>query len=592
MNRFLQVFYIFFSAALLSLAIPNELYNFGSPFVALISLIPLYYVYINFSSYKQAALLTGLHTMLVHLMSSFWLAFFKDFAAFTLGASALGTGAIGAIIGPVLYSPFCKYKAHNTLRTYSSPCYGAFIPFRVLWFCTAYILYEWIKSCGWLGYPWGTVSSAFYRHGIFIQIADITGTYGVTFLAVLFNAVITEGFALFSYAKTRQTAASAVFGLFTISSVWLAFSLCTFCYGIFRSAQPSKPEKYLNTILVQQNADPWKEKNDNDTILISERLTEEKINEVKNAGEEIDLIVWSEGCLKYSFPNAKNHYAHFPRENPLIPFIQNTGIPFILGGSYLLSTSPRQVMNAAILFDKDGNMRGAYGKNHLVPFAEVLPFSNVPAVSTFLKKTIGISAGWTPGDQYVYFDIPARTLQDNNKSAVKIFSLADTPQNSATEEAPYARISTPICFDDAFPDVCRPLAANGSEIFMNITDDSWSKTKSSEYQHFVVAVYRAIELRTTLARSTNSGYSVIVDPKGTVLADMPLFEESALFYKIPVYKRKTTVYLAAGNWLPHTAAVLIIAFEILQFIFRAANPETPSERKKFKKSKKKHKNKK
>lgn len=589
MNRFLQVFYIFFSAALLSLAIPNELYHFGSPLIALISLIPLYYAYINFSSYTQAALLTGLHTMLVHLLSSFWLAFFKDFAAFTLGASALGTGAIGIVIGLALYSPFCKYRTHNTLRIYSSPFYGPFIPFRVLWFCTVYILYEWIKSCGWLGYPWGTVSSAFYRQGIFIQIADITGTYGVTFLAVLFNAVITEEFALFARAKAGNASPAAACGLFSISCVWAALLLCTFCYGLFRCAAPSKPEKYLNTILVQQNADPWKEKNDNDTILLSEQLTEEKIREAKSAGEEIDLIVWSEGCLKYSFPNAQSHYTHFPRENPLIPFIQKTGIPFILGGSYVISSSPRHVMNAAILFDTDGTMRGAYGKNHLVPFAEVLPFSNIPAVSAFLKKAIGISAGWTPGDQYVYFDIPAHAPHQNEKSAVKIISLAGSPNDSAAAETPYVRVSTPICFDDAFPDVCRPLVENGSELFMNITDDSWSKTKSSEYQHFAVAVYRAIELRTTLARSTNSGYSVVVNPKGTVLADMPLFEESALFYKIPIYKKKTTVYLAAGNWLPHTAALLVIAFEVLQFLFRAVSPEVPSERKKSAKQKKKRK---
>lgn len=350
MNRILQVFYIFFSAALLSLAIPNELYCFGSPLIALISLIPMYYVYINFSSYKQAALLTGLHTMLVHLMSSFWLAFFKDFAAFTLGASALGTGAIGVIIGLALYSPFCKYRTHSTLRIYSSPFYGPFIPFRALWFCTVYVLYEWIKSCGWLGYPWGTVSSAFYRSGIFIQIADITGAYGVTFLAVLFSAVLTEGFSLLFPAKNGRVSPSAAFGLFSISCVQAALFTCTFCYGLFRCAEPSKPVKYLNTVLVQQNADPWKEKNDNDTILLSERLTEEKINEVKNTGGKIDLVVWSEGCLKYSFPNAQSHYTHFPRENPLIPFIQKTGIPFILGGSYVKSSSPRKVINAAIRY--------------------------------------------------------------------------------------------------------------------------------------------------------------------------------------------------------------------------------------------------
>ena len=151
------------------------------------------------------------------------------------------------------------------------------------------------------------------------------------------------------------------------------------------------------------------------------------------------------------------------------------------------------------------------------------------------------------------------------------------------------RISTPICFDDAFPDVCRPLAANGSEVFMNITDDSWSKTKSSEYQHFVISAFRAIELRTTLVRSTNSGYSAVIDARGNVLSDMPLFEEAALFCKVPVYKKQETVYLRFGNWLPHTAALFVTIFEIFMLALRNKNTEVSSERRKLAKTKKHHK---
>ena len=574
---------------MLSLAIPNELLHFGSPAAAMLALIPFYFAYTNFSSYKQAALLTGLNTMLVHLMSSFWLAFFKDFAVFTLGASALGTGVIGAVAGLILYSPFHRYKKHTELRIYASPSYRAFIPFRILWFCTVYVLYEWMKSTGWFGYPWGTVSSAFYRWNVFIQIADITGTYGVTFLAVMFGAVLTEGFFIFLKARMNGCSTSAAQGFFHVCCVWTALFTLSFCYGASRYIKPMKPVKYLNTILVQQNADPWKKKNDNDTILLSERLTEEKLEEAKAAGEQADLIVWSEGCLKYSFPNAKNHYTYFPPEKPLIPFIQKTGIPFVLGGSYVQNHSPRKVINAAMLFDKDGIMRGAYGKNHLVPCAEVLPFSDIPAVSAFLKKTIGISAGWTPGDQYVFFDVPGRYSPAYKKPAVKVISLADEPRAAEEKEIPYVRISTPICFDDAFPDVCRPLAANGSEVFMNITDDSWSKTKSSEYQHFVISAFRAIELRTTLVRSTNSGYSAVIDARGNVLSDMPLFEEAALFCKVPVYKKQETVYLRFGNWLPHTAALFVTVFEIFMLALRNKNTEVSSERRKLVKTKKQHK---
>lgn len=591
MNRFLQVFYIIFSATLLSLAIPNELFHFGSPFIAIISMISFYYAYINFKSYKESLLLTGLHTFTVHIMSSFWLAFFKDFAVLTLGASALGTGVIGCVIGLILYSPFAKINKHKELRMYSSPLYNSFISFRVLWFSCVYVLYEWIKSCGWLGYPWGTISSAMYRWKILIQIADITGTYGITFLVILFNAIVTEGFVLYFKSKNDTKTIYAAKNFIRISNVWRILFILSFVYGCFKYFKPIEPIKYLNTIMVQQNADPWKETNDSETILLSERLTREKIEEVKKSGTNVDLVVWSEGCLKYSFPNSYFHYQNFPIEEPLIPFIKEMNIPFILGGPFTESYSPRKIFNSALLFDKEGNFRGAYGKNHLVPLAEVIPFSNIPFVASFLKKVIGISAGWTPGDQYVYFDIKGNLNGVNSKPITKVISLADSveEQKKKDELKSYVRISTPICFDDAFPDVCRPLVSNGSEVFINLTDDSWSKTKSAEYQHFVISAYRSIEYRTTLARSTNAGYSVIVDPKGNILSDMPLFEQHAMFSKIPIYNNQQTIYLRFGNLLPHIIAILVIIFEIYLFLTLNKRSEAYSERKKFKKQKKHHK---
>lgn len=77
MSRFLQVFYVFFSAAMLALAIPNELIKLGSPLAGFISLIPLYIAYSNLKSYKEAAAIFALHTFIVHVMTSFWLAFLR-----------------------------------------------------------------------------------------------------------------------------------------------------------------------------------------------------------------------------------------------------------------------------------------------------------------------------------------------------------------------------------------------------------------------------------------------------------------------------------------------------------------------------------
>jgi apolipoprotein N-acyltransferase len=153
-----------------------------------------------------------------------------------------------------------------------------------------------------------------------------------------------------------------------------------------------------------------------------------------------------------------------------------------------------------------------------------------------LQKILGFSDAWTPGNRLVIFKIP---LTDSGISEEKTI-----------------RFSTPICFEDAFGDVCRELFWAGSEVFINLTNDSWSLTKSAEYQHYAIATYRSIELRSTLVRSTNSGYSVVIDPRGMVLKDLPLFETASLFTEIPVYERVITPYAAFGEWFIYMALII------------------------------------
>ncbi|MBQ7165972.1 MAG: hypothetical protein IJR93_03350, partial [Treponema sp.] len=132
----------------------------------------------------------------------------------------------------------------------------------------------------------------------------------------------------------------------------------------------------------------------------------------------------------------------------------------------------------------------------------------------------------------------------------------------------FVTFSVPICFEDAFADVCTPLFKLGTEVFMNITNDAWSHTASAEYQHYAIASYLAIEYRTTLVRAANSGYTVVLDPAGRVLADLPLFTEAALSFPVPVYAHKETVFSLLGDWLPYTVFVLMALYGIV-LIWRA-----------------------
>ena len=602
MELILQViFSSVFSGFMLSAAIPNEFYLFGCPVFTLISFIPLYLIFNKIKDFKLAFLAFFLQTLTTHLVSSFWLAYFKDFAIFTLGASALGTACIGGAFGLYFFLPYYSTSSQNKLNENSLKLQIFQAPvFRILYFAAIYTLYEWAKSSGFLGYPWGTVSSAMYKWPLLMQTASVTGTYGITFVIIMFNAIAAEFLMLYygnySLQKTKycQTVQMA-----KLLGMLLALMLL---HGLVQYDIVRKPIKELTAILVQQNSNPWDEDSDEKSILVSQRLTQEKIDELKMQDRKADLVIWSEGCLHKNFPGGENYYTWFPPEKPLVEFVKDIKVPCIFGGSVTRSrkimhngkkVSRREYYNSALLFDEDGHYRGYYAKNHLVPFAEALPFMEVPAIHAFMEKVVGISAGWTPGDQYVYFDVPCRVTENFKLPAVKDIDLnKDYMQQKLEEKTPYTvRLSTPICFDDAFTDIMRPLFLNGCELFVNITDDSWSLKRSSEIQHFVIASYRAIEYRTTLIRSANAGYSVVVDPAGKVIADQPLFEESSIVYDVPVYEHKMTTYARFGNWLPYLCIVIFVLCCVYAWFIFEEWDYIPSERK-IKKSKKSDKKKK
>lgn len=554
MFRFLQVFCALFSGAVTAFAIPNELMLLGSPIAGLFALVPLYIAVSRAKSYRESFWLCGLQALVVHLCSSFWLGNFKDFAIFTLGASAVGTAFIEACAGLFFYYPFAlrsqsiKLKENGGRTSFQ-------VPFRIFWFASLYTVYEWAKSTGFLAYPWGTLSMTAFRWPLVTQIADITGPYGVTFLFALFSCVCAEGLLLIPQLANAQKPRDVFVSWKRTVAACTALFCITVIYGAFEYCIPRKPVSTLNAVLVQQNLDPWVG-SDGEAIAISTRLTEEKVNEFRKEGLEPDLVVWSEAVLDRPFPNSMNHYKTFPADESLISFIQRMNVPFVIGGSLTVNRAEHKYSNAAILIDKNGNYAGAYAKIHLVPFAEVIPGADYAWVRTFLNKLVGFSTGWTPGKQFTLFEIPVSTPPEDQNPQPPVVSLNGRDERTYP---PSVFVSTPICFDDAFAEVCRGLFLAGSNVFINITNDSWSLTDSAEYQHFVVASYRAIEYRTTLARSTNAGFSVVLDPAGRILQSEPLFEQHAMAAKIPVYKHVMTIYARFGNWLPLTALFLAAA---------------------------------
>jgi apolipoprotein N-acyltransferase len=169
-----------------------------------------------------------------------------------------------------------------------------------------------------------------------------------------------------------------------------------------------------------------------------------------------------------------------------------------------------------------------------VPFAESIPFFSFPPVQWFFTRVIGVWFPWVQGKRYTIYRVPL---------------------SSGGELA----FGAPICFEDAFSDLCRRFVLAGADIWMNLTNDYWSKTISSEYQHFQVARFRAVENRRVLVRSTNGGVTAVVDPKGRVTAMLPLFERRTLAVSVPVSDGALTPYTTLGDWFPWVLAGVLLA---------------------------------
>ena len=116
-------------------------------------------------------------------------------------------------------------------------------------------------------------------------------------------------------------------------------------------------------------------------------------------------------------------------------------------------------------------------------------------------------------------------------------------------------VSTAICYEVVYPHLIRRGVLNGSELLTTVTNDAWYGESSAPFQHFELAVMRAIEQGRYLVRAANTGISGIVDPYGRVLVRTELFETRTVIGDVR-FRQEHTLYAKIGD-LPAQLAVLL-----------------------------------
>ena len=122
----------------------------------------------------------------------------------------------------------------------------------------------------------------------------------------------------------------------------------------------------------------------------------------------------------------------------------------------------------------------------------IVTLCRVKSLCVFFGDFLGLSRGWEKGTEDTLFRVPLRD------DGMVIFG-------------------TPICFEDAFPNLCRRFIFRGADLLINLTNVAWSRRRSAEIQMHVAALFRSIENRRILVRATNAGVTSVIGPKGEIL---------------------------------------------------------------------------
>ncbi len=494
------------SGILLPLALPNDYVLQGNPWIGAICLTPLFLALFRTKSLGEGIRLCALFGGVATFLSNYWLMYFKDYAFLTIGSVTIAYCGIYAVWGGFFW-------------LFSRPH-----PYRPLYLAGIWTLFEYFKSIGYLAYPWGLIVYPFNELLPLLQIADLGGIWPLSFLFAFGNAFFAE---LVAGSSIQATKDKIRYGIAVVATTLLFLG-----YGYYRMQIPIPETGRFRAVLVQQNMDPWETEKETENLRILMELSRKGIQQI---GGNVELVVWSESSLPRPIQENQQFYQRMPPEEPFFQFLKQWNAYFLIGNPVVRRTqNRREIQNGVVLLDSAGKILDTYGKRHPVPMAEHVPFYEVPIVQAFFKKVIGLGGIWALGDKDTIFQ-----LKGANGKVI--------------------RFGAPICFEDAFPYLCRRFILAGADLLINITNDAWSRRMSAQVQHFVVARFRSIEMKRILIRATNGGVTCVIGPFGEVIASLPMFQRDVLPLEVSVRKEpSSTFYTRWGDWFPLLLGVLLL----------------------------------
>ena len=399
--------------------------------------------------------------------------------------------------------------------------------------------------------PWDQLGYSQVDNGLVSQLAPWTGVYGISFLLVAVNALVTGGLVL---DRCSGRLPSGITG---------AILLMLGAFGV--TITPPKPAPTATAVLIQPNLDVaadnlWRGPGEWDRHIAEfAKLADEPcktyiagIPQTGAPNGEVvcppypthpDLVAWPESPAPFEEGDPRFQHA-------LESIARQEHAPLVVGniGSDL---SPEDGLwryyNSALVVAPDGGRVGRYDKIHLVPFGEYVPFQNLLA---FAHKLTGRVSAFTRGTDRKVFRLPT---QDGRAHRYGVF----------------------ICYEAVFADEVREFAQLGAEALVNISDDGWYGDTSAPWQHLNMLRMRAIENRRWILRDTNTGVTAVIDPYGRVRQSIPRHQADALPAAYG-FRDDITFYTAHGDVFGWACAIFgfgIIAWSLGKLLRQRVGPQ-------------------
>jgi len=443
-------------AAAYALALPP----FDHACLAWVTLVPLLVV-VRTTSPRRAFAWGALHGFATGWMVTWWLtqATARYFAAGILPA-ALAMSAAYAVVVAGTFGLFAAGAA--VVLAPGGAAARRVITLPALWTATE------VLRARVLGQPWALLGYTQHEHVGLIQVAAVTGVYGVSFLVALGNGAIAEAVACCRARRGRRAIFAALAApVAIIAGVWLvgaAYALRGPDGGF--AARP--------VAVVQTGVPPafqWTRGYAEQQLLAHIRATEA----LPERGPA--LIVWPENALTLYLETEPVVAADLARLARRIGADVLFGAPRYAAG---------RTYNSAHLLTADGQDGGSYDKQRLVLFAEAPPLHAEDGKADESPRSF--TAGTAPG-----------VLQS------------------------FVPIGVSICHEILYPDLVNRSVRAGAALLVNISNDGWldAGDGAARRQHFSMAVFRAIETRRFLVRAAATGVSGFISPAGELYATVP-----------------------------------------------------------------------